>query len=588
MIKDKRILNKLFHYMKPYIWRYILAVFLMILIVTATVLSPYIAKLSLAEIGKESINIKFLLILFVATILITITSNILQFCQTILMQYTGQRIVFAIRAEVFSHIQTFSHNQFNNIPVGTLVTRATSDINVLFQLYTNVLLNILKYVSTIIGVLIAMFAINTQLALLILSVMPIVVVLTFIFKTLLRKSHRRVRNEVANMNAFLSENISGMKVTQIFNQEEKKYQEFLNANTKLKKVTFKQICTFAVFRPSIYLVYILSIVLIIYFGGNQVLSFAAGTLAVAVTFDELYAFYKYISEFFNPIQALADQYDQLQSAFAAAEKIFTILETKSEIVEAEDAIDVKITGNIEFKDVWFSYIPGEWVLKGVSFKIKPKEAFAFVGATGSGKSTILGLITRNYDIQKGQILIDGVDIKKIKLTSLRSQIGQMLQDVFLFSGTIADNIRLNDDTITDEHIIKACKEVNAMHFINKFPNGLYYEVTERGNNLSLGEKQLISFARTIVHKPSVMILDEATANIDTETEQIIQGSLEKVIQNNTMIMVAHRLSTIQYANTIYVFNHGEIIEQGTHQELLKKKGRYYQLYLLQYQKNQIA
>ena len=296
----------------------------------------------------------------------------------------------------------------------------------------------------------------------------------------------------------------------------------------------------------------------------------------------MYTFYNYISKFFNPIQTLADQFNELQSSYAAAEKIFTILDLESTIKDDPDAIDIQITGDIEFKDVWFSYIPGEWVLKGVSFHIHPNDTIAFVGATGSGKTTILSLIVRNYDIQKGQILIDGVDIKKIKLESLRSQIGQMLQDVFLFSGTLLSNIQMNDENISFEEVVEASEYINAAKFINKLPNGYYEETRERGSNFSLGQRQLISFARTIVHKPTVMILDEATANIDTETEVLIQDSLEKIINNGTIIIVAHRLSTIQHANKIFVFHNGEIIEEGNHQELLKKQGRYYHLYKLQY------
>ena len=424
-----------------------------------------------------------------------------------------------------------------------------------------------------------------SLALIVLCVFPFILTLTLVFRHFLRKIHRNVRTEVSNMNAFLSENISGMKVTQIFNQEEKKYNEFKTANNRLKKTSLKEIFTFGIFRPTVYLIYILTVIIILYRGSLEAINYQFGVLAVCITYDELYAFYQYISKFFNPIQSLADQYNQLQSAFAAAEKIFTILDIEPIIKDENDAVDIDLIGNIEFKNVWFAYKEDEWILKDVSFTINSKDVVAFVGATGAGKTTILSLIVRNYDIQKGQILIDGKDIKQIKLSSLRSQIGQMLQDVFLFSGTIADNIRLNDDSITDQDIIEACKEVNAIYFINKHPDNIYAKVLERGSNLSLGERQLISFARTLVHKPKLMILDEATSNIDTETEKLIQDSLEKVIKNNTMIMVAHRLSTIQHATKIFVFDKGRIIESGNHQELLKKRGKYYQLYKLQYEKN---
>ena len=584
-MKDKKMFKRIFRYMRPYWLNYLLALFLTGIVVVCDIFNPIIIGKSLAEIGEEIIDFKKVILFFVIGIILAITQSVIQYFQTMVLQHTGQNIVYKMRKEVFTHIQSLSHNQFNNIPVGTLVTRVSSDINVLFQLYTNVLVNIIKCVATMIGVLIAMFLLNTKLALIILCVFPIIFTLTIVFRFFLRKIHRNVRTEVSNMNAFLSENISGMKVTQIFNQEEKKYNEFKTVNTRLKKASLKEIFTFGVFRPSVYLIYILTVIFILYTGSNDVINAAFGTLTVCITYDALYTFYQLISKFFNPIQTLADQYNILQSSFAAAEKIFTILDIEPEIKDLDDAIELDIVGNIEFKNVWFSYVEDEWILKDVSFTINSKDVVAFVGATGAGKTTILSLITRNYDIQKGQILIDGVDIKNIKLSSLRSQIGQMLQDVFLFSGTIADNIRLNDDSITDEEIIKACEEVNAIHFINKQPDGIYAKVGERGNNLSLGERQLISFARVLVHKPKLMILDEATSNIDTETETLIQETLEKVIKSNTMIMVAHRLSTIQHATKIFVFDKGRIIESGSHQELLKKRGRYYQLYKLQYQQN---
>ena len=584
-MKDKKLFKRIFSYMRPFWLNYLIALVLTGIVVVCDILNPIVIGKSLAEIGEDNINFNKVILLVVIGIILAISQSIVQYFQTMLLQHTGQNVVFKMRKEVFTHIQSLSHNQFNNIPVGTLVTRVSSDINVLFQLYTNVLVNIIKCVATMIGVLIAMFLLDVKLALIILCVFPIILILTIVFRYFLRKIHSNVRTEVSNMNAFLSENISGMKVTQIFNQEEKKYNEFNTVNTRLKKASLKEIFTFGIFRPSVYLIYILTVIFILYTGSNDAINGAFGAVTVCITYDALYTFYQLISKFFNPIQMLADQYNTLQSSFAAAEKIFTVLDIEPEIKDEPDAIEVDIIGNIEFKNVWFSYVDDEWILKDVSFTINSKDVVAFVGATGAGKTTILSLITRNYDIKKGQILIDGIDIKKIKLSSLRSQIGQMLQDVFLFSGTIADNIRLNDETITDEEILKACEEVNAIHFINKQPDGIYAKVGERGNNLSLGERQLISFARVLVHKPKLMILDEATSNIDTETEMLIQDTLEKVIKSNTMIMVAHRLSTIQHATKIFVFDKGRIIESGSHQELLKKRGRYYQLYKLQYQQN---
>ena len=473
-MKDKKMFKRIFRYMLPHLYKYIIALILTGIVVFCDILNPIIIGKSLAEIGKDVINFNKVILLFVIGIILALTQSVIQYFQTMLLQHTGQKIVFKMRKEVFMHIQSLSHNQFNNIPVGTLVTRVSSDINVLFQLYTNVLVNIIKCVATMIGVLIAMFLLNIKLSLIILCVFPIILTLTIVFRFFLRKIHRNVRTEVSNMNAFLSENISGIKVTQIFNQEDKKYNEFKTVNTRLKKASLKEIFTFGIFRPSVYLIYILTVIFILYTGSNDAINAAFGATAICITYDALFTFYQLISKFFNPIQTLADQYNTLQSSFAAAEKIFTILDIEPEIKDLPTAKDLDIIGNIEFKNVWFSYVEDEWILKDVSFTINAKDVVAFVGATGAGKTTILSLITRNYDIQKGQILIDGVDIKDIKLSSLRSQIGQMLQDVFLFSGTIADNIRLNDETITDEQILKACEEVNAIHFINKQPTAMHY------------------------------------------------------------------------------------------------------------------
>jgi ATP-binding cassette subfamily B protein len=381
------------------------------------------------------------------------------------------------------------------------------------------------------------------------------------------------------MNAFLSENLSGMKITQMFNQEKKQYNEFRNRNERLRKSSLKQTITFGIFRPTMYLLYVIAIIIVVYFGSLEVMN------NPMVLFSLVYVFYQYVSKLFNPIQQLADQFNTIQSAFASSERIFEILDTESEIKDSEDAVEIsEFKGKIEFKNVWFAYEEENWILKDVSFVINPKETVAFVGATGAGKTTILSLIVRNYDIQKGQILIDDMDIKNIKLSSLRKNIGQMLQDVFLFSGTIKSNIQMREDSITDEDIYNACEYVNANHFIEKLDHKYEEEVRERGNNFSSGQRQLLSFARTIVHKPQIMILDEATANIDTETEVLIQESLEKMRNIGTMLIVAHRLSTIQHSDKIVVLKHGEIQEIGNHQELLKKKGQYYELYKIQYEK----
>lgn len=585
ILPTKTLIKYLYYYMKGYYKQYLLAIFFMVINVGCDLALPYLIGVSLKLLGKEVILLESLICVAVLGLMIIAVLCISSYCLTMTLHYTSHKIIYKMREDVFAHIQNLSHAQLSMIPTGTLVTRATSDVNVLFNMYTNVLINLLKNVVTIILVFVTMFLLNFKLTLILLVIVPIILVFSYFFRKYLRRVHRQVRTNVASMNAFLSENITGMKITQVFNQENKKLDEFKANNKHLEKSLLKQTFLFGIFRPSIFVMYIISVAIVLWFGGNQAIEFNLGITTVAVTYDMLFTFYQYVSKFFNPIQALADQFNELQSAFASAEKIFYILSINPEIVDSEDAIDLDITGDIEFKDVWFSYVPDEWVLKGVSFHIHKDDTVAFVGATGSGKTTILSLIVRNYDIQKGQILIDGVDIKKIKLSSLRKQISEMLQDVFMFSGTIYSNIQMNEDNITMEDVKKASEYVNASKFIDKLENGYFEETKERGNNYSLGQRQLVSFARTIVHKPKVLILDEATSNIDTETETLIQDSLEKIMNDGTVIVVAHRLSTIQHANKIYVFNNGQIIEEGTHQELLKKQGRYYHLYLLQFAEN---
>jgi ATP-binding cassette subfamily B protein len=421
----------------------------------------------------------------------------------------------------------------------------------------------------------------------ILCFVPFIILFTVIFRKFSRRAYRKVKDGTTDINTFLSENLSGMKIIQIFNRENRKMSEFNEKNNKLGKSKHQQIFVFGIFRPIVYMLYISSVLCLLYLGGKGYIdniSFMGQTITSGV----VVTFYMYISEFFNPIQSLAEQFNWLQSAFASAEKIFTIFDMKPVVVDTEGAIELDtIKGDIEFRNVWFAYEEENWVLKGVSFKVEAGQTVAFVGSTGSGKTTILSLLCRNYDIQKGEILVDGINIRDIKISSLRKHFGQMLQDVFLFSGTIRSNIILREENISDEEVMEACRYVNADSFISKLKDGLDEEVRERGNNFSAGQRQLLSFARTIIHKPEVMILDEATANIDTETEILIQDSLEKMMNIGTMLIVAHRLSTIQHADNIIVLSHGEIIEQGNHFELLEQKGRYYGLYMLQYHKEQL-
>ena len=585
-MKDTEIMKRLLHYAKPHIGSFVLVGLLMVFSIAYSVVSPRLMGFIIDFLGDD-FEISQLLIYIAIYAFILITSLVFQYIQAILLQKIGQKILSALREDVFTHIESLSHSQLNHMPVGKLVTRVTNDTNAISMMFTQILTNLVKNIFLVVAIVVAMFMLNYALTLMVLCFVPFIFFFTLIFRKFSRRAFRRVKDGTTDINTFLSENLSGIKIIQIFNQEERKKREFVEKNNKLGKAMRDQIFVFSVFRPIIYMLYISSVLCLFYFAAKGYID-NVSFLGQVITADVLVAFYMYIQTFFDPIQNLADQFNRLQSAFASAEKIFTILDMVPEVQDTEGAIELDhVEGNIEFKNVWFAYEDEEWVLKDVSFKIKAKDTVAFVGSTGSGKTTILSLICRNYDIQKGQILIDGVDIKHIKISSLRRHFGQMLQDVFLFSGTIRSNIVLREESFTDEEVMAACKYVNAHHFIDRLKDGLDEEVRERGNNFSAGQRQLLSFARTVIHKPSVMILDEATANIDTETELLIQDSLEKMMNIGTMLIVAHRLSTIQHADNIIVLSHGEIIEQGNHFELLAKRGRYYDLYMLQYQKEQL-
>ncbi len=585
-MKDGEITKRLLKYAKPHVWSFVIVGLVMLFSIAYDIISPLLIGY-IEDMIKEDFEMKGLLILVLIYAGILIVSLVCSYIQAIVLQKTGQKIVSKIREDLFIHIENLSHSQLNNIPVGKLVTRVTNDTNAISMMFTHIIVNLVKNSFIIIGVLVAMFCLNYKLTFMVLCFVPFIILFTVIFRKFSRRAYRRVKDGTTDINTYLSENLSGMKITQIFNREDRKMAEFSEKNDNLGKSKKQQIFVFGIFRPIVYMLYISSVLCLLYLGGKGYIDNAV-FLGQTITSSIIVTFYMYISKFFNPIQSLAEQFNWLQSAFASAEKIFTIFDMKPVVVDSEDAIELdKVDGNIEFKNVWFAYNDEEWILRDVSFKVNAGQTVAFVGSTGSGKTTILSLLCRNYDIQKGQILIDGIDIKKIKISSLRKHFGQMLQDVFLFSGTIRSNIVLREDKYTDEEILEACRYVNANHFIDKLPNGLDEEVRERGNNFSAGQRQLLSFARTIIHKPEVMILDEATANIDTETELLIQDSLEKMMNIGTMLMVAHRLSTIQHADNIIVLSKGRIIEQGSHFELLEQKGRYYGLYMLQYHKEQL-
>ena len=586
-IPDGEIMRRLMVYAKPYWKEFLLVFFLMILSNVYALVSPLLVG-DIEEMVKNDFPLPRLYVMVGTYVGILLVSLGCTYIQSVILQKVGQKILSALRLNVFTHIESLSHEQLNNIPTGKLVTRVANDTNAISMMFTNILVTMLTNMMMVIGVLGAMLVLNYALTLMVLCFVPFLVLFTVIFRKFSRKVYRVVKDGTTDINTYLSENLSGIKITQIFNREGQKMQDFLDKSNKLKKAKQNQIFVFGVFRPMVYMLYISSVLCLLFLGGKGYIQ-PGSVMGQTFTSGMIVTFYMYISRFFNPIQTLAEQFNLLQSAFASAEKIFTILDMEPNVVDEPDAIELdEIKGEIEFKDVWFAYIPGEWVLKGVSFHVHPKETVAFVGSTGSGKSTILSLIVRNYDIQKGQVLIDGMDIKKIKISSLRRHFGQMLQDVFLFSGTIRSNILLREEGISDEEVMEACRYVNADSFINKLEHGLDEPVRERGNNFSAGQRQLLSFARTIIHKPSVMILDEATANIDTETEVLIQDSLEKMKNIGTMLIVAHRLSTIQHANNIILLSHGQILEQGDHQHLLSLHGRYYQLYTLQYNKQALG
>ena len=585
-IKDGEIVKRLLVYAKPHIKSFILVGFIMIISISYEIISPLLIG-RIEELLKSEFEMSRLLSYVAVYAGILIVSLVSTYVQSLVLQKVGQKILSSLREDVFMHIEGLSHSQLHQIPVGKLVTRVANDTNAISMMFTNLLVNLVKNTFTIFGVLAAMLLLNYQLTLMVLCFAPFILLFTLIFRKFSRRAYRKVKDATTDINTFLSENLSGIKITQIFNREERKRDEFESKNSRLAKSKHQEIFVFGIFRPMVYMLYISSVLALLYLSARGYIK-DTSFLGQKITSGILVSFYMYTNKFFNPIQSLAEQFNRLQSAFASAEKIFTILDMTPEVVDEPDAIELdKIEGNIEFKNVWFAYKEGEWVLKDVSFKVNARETVAFVGSTGSGKTTILSLICRNYDIQKGQILIDGIDVKKIKLSSLRRHFGQMLQDVFLFSGTIRSNIILRDDSITDDEVLKTCRYVNADHFIDKLSGGLDEEVRERGNNFSAGQRQLLSFARTIVHKPSVIILDEATANIDTETELLIQDSLEKIKSIGTMLIVAHRLSTIQHADKIIVLSHGEIVEEGNHFELLAKRGRYYGLYMLQFKKSQL-
>ena len=551
---------------------FILSLLLLALNVVLDSISPLFTSRITDLLILDNINIKLIINLVILSFVIMCLNQSFLYIESIILQRSGQRIIYRLRNEIFEHIENMSLNQFNEMPVGSLVTRVTSYTASMSDLFTGVFVRILRDIATLFGVYAIMFYISPSLSFSMLGIVIIVFIISYFFSKHVKEIFRKERATISDINTFLSENLAGMKLTQIFNQEDAKDEQFMVKNEAIRKERFNVVKAFGIYRPTISFIYTSSIALCFVLGVKYQLSPG-----------EIVAFYLYLSKFFNPIQNLADQLNALQRALTASERIFNLLDVKPDVLDKPDAIEIDhFEGKIEFKNVWFAYKKDHWILKDVSFTIEPKQTCAFVGATGAGKTTILSLIVRNYEIQKGEILIDGININDIKISSLRKAIGQMLQDVFLFSGTIKDNITLHDESFSDEEVREACKYVNADSFIDKLPNTINEEIIEKGENLSQGQRQLLSFARTVIHKPQILILDEATANIDTETEVLIQESLEKMKNIGTMLVVAHRLSTIQHADQIIVLQHGEVVEKGNHQQLLKNRGYYYKLYQLQF------
>ena len=550
----------------------LISLLLIVVTVAINVLVPRISGFYVDYIESDQLVLKYIVIIAIGMFVLTLVNQGMVFLETMILTRSGQRIVYKLRMEVFSHIESMSQNQFNDMAVGSLVTRVCNYTAQVSEFFTNVVVRVIRNVLTIIAVYIWMMILSWQLGLILFGIVIVVFAISFFFSKFVHNLFSTERKQTSDINTYLNESLSGIKIVQIFNQENEFAKVFKNKNDEFFKTRFKITIAFSIYRPVISLIYTLSIGLIIYLG--VILGLTGGTIV---------SFYLFLNNFFSPIQNLADELNHITRATTAMERLFNLMDIDPEVIDEEDAIEIeKFSGKIEFKNVYFAYEKENWVLKDVSFVINPKETVAFVGATGSGKTTILGLIVRNFEIQKGQILIDDIDIKHIKIASLRKAVGQMLQDVFLFSGTIRENITLFDDTFTDEEIYDAVNYVNATSFINELSDKLDTKVIEKGENFSTGQRQLLSFARTVLHKPQIMILDEATANIDTETEVVIQKSLENIKNIGTMLVVAHRLSTIQHSDKIFVLSKGQIIEQGNHQELLKKRGYYYNLYMLQF------
>lgn len=573
-MNKKNSTMRLIAYMKPYAHGVIFALLLVLGLTSFDLYRPMLVGDAIDTFGANG-DYDVIIATAIKYAVVLALSFVFNIAQTWILQKTGQNIILQIRKDLYRHIQSLGSRYFDITPVGKLVTRVTNDVEALNEMYSGILVQLFRNIVKIVGLAGVMLVLDVRLAAISFVLMPLVIGLTVLCQKIARNIYRLYRTRLTDINTFLSEHLSGMKIIQIFGRQERKFEEFHDKNTKLYKAFYREMLMYAVFRPLIYILSILSLMIVLWFGSRNVFD-------EIISVGTLYIFSNYIRSFFDPIQELAEQFSTLQSSIASAEKIFTVMDEDEFIPEVENPKQpYKIIGKIEFDHVWFAYDGENYVLKDVSFVINPGEKVAFVGATGAGKSSILNLIGRYYDIQKGHIYVDGIDIRQLSKKQLRSAIGQMQQDVFIFEGDVAYNIRLNDDDITDAQVKAAAEYVNASHFIEKLPQGYHEPVTERGATFSAGERQLLSFARTLAHNPSILVMDEATANIDTETEILIQEALEKLMDGRTTIMVAHRLSTIQHADCIMVMHKGRICERGTHRELLEQDGIYRKLYELQ-------
>jgi ATP-binding cassette subfamily B multidrug efflux pump len=580
---DSRLMARLLGYLAPYKLTVAAAFVLILAISGLKLVGPYLTKVAIDEyIANDDLaGLNLVALLYVLALL---AEFVLSYLQTYIMNLTGQRIMFDMRREIFAHIQRLHPAFFDKNPVGRILTRVTTDVDALNELFTAGVVTVFGDIFMLLGIMIVLIMLNWKLALVSFAVLPALFVVSLIFKRKVRESYRRVRTRIARMNAFIQENITGMQVVQLFRQEPRKLGEFDELNREHMEANLQSIFYYAFFYPVVQLLGAVAIALIIWYGGGRVM---AGTL----TLGALVAFIQYSEKFYRPISDLTEKFNILQSAMASSERIFGLLDTKPMIVgsvqqSVADAKQSMEAGRIRFEGVWFSYQGEEWVLKDVDLDIKPGERIAVVGHTGAGKTTLTSLLLRFYDVQKGRILLDGRDIRGWRLSDLRKQFGIVLQDVHLFSGSIGSNIRLGTNTIDDELVAKAASTVHLDRLVNQLPNGFDEEVGERGANLSAGQKQLISFARALAHDPRVLILDEATSSVDTETEILIREALDRLMIGRTSMVIAHRLSTIQSADRIVVMHKGRIREIGSHQELLAERGIYYRLYQLQYQEQE--